>query len=257
MFSKRKSLPSSGKWDRKFLASFTSDLAKGGFTECKIKLPVNLGSVLNLTHKQIISQLKARELSFDEFLDQERNYKAIIFVCENPTTSETIKILFGNISETTSFDDPIFPSGHSASSTLYVQSPDPARVYPLFDFIYDYVAKRGSSDLATTISGFFALIFVAAELISILTNGKGFFQHIWNVHPAIDIIVALISILISYYYFKAPIGISVNDRETANLPNFLRRAIRGEMRDNPIVNVIVSVIVTLITALILYFLGLN
>jgi hypothetical protein len=258
MFSKRKSLPSSRKWDRNFLTSFIADLGKGGFTECKVKLPINLGLILTekLTHEQIIKNLKSRELSIDEFLNQERNYKAVIFVCENPTTNETIKILIGNMSEKTSFDDSTFPSGHSTSSTLYVQSPDPARVYPLFDFIYEYLTKQGSSVLAGTIFGFFSLIIISAELITVLTNGKGFFQSIWNAHPAVDIIVALIGILVVYNFFRAPIGVSVNDRETANLPNFIRRAIRGEMRDNPVVSIIVSIIATLITALILHLLGL-
>lgn len=258
MFSKRKSLPPSKKWDRSFLASFASDLAKGGFNDLIVKLPIDLGLVLNeqLTHDQIISKLKSRDLSFDEFLDRERNYKAMILVCKNPTTNETIKILFGNMSEKTSFDDSTFPSGHSASSTLYVQSPDPARVYPLFDFIYEYLTKQGTSTLPGSIVSFFALIFIAAEIITLLTSGQGFFQVIWNAHPAIDIIVTLIGVLLVYSFFKAPIGVSVNDRQTANLPNFVRRAIRGEMRDNPIVSIIVSIIATLITALILHVLGL-
>jgi len=91
---------------------------------------------------------------------------------------------------------------------------------------------------------------------TLLARGQGFFQVIWKAHPAIDVIVALIGVLIIYNFFKTPIGISVNDRQTANLPNFVRRAIRGELRDNPAVSIIVSIIATLITALILHLLGL-
>ena len=258
MFSKKKTLPPSHKWNRSFLTSFVSDLVKGGFTELTVKLPIDLRTVLNdqLTEDQIISNLKSRELSFEEFLDRERNYKAVILVCKNPATNETIKILFGNMSEKTNFGDATFPSGHSASSTLYVQSPDPARVYPLFDFIYEYLTKQDTSTLAGSISGFFSLILITAEIITLLTYGQGFFQVIWNAHPAIDIIVTLIGILMVYYFYKTPVGLSVNDRQTANLPNFIRRAIRGELRDNPIVSIIVSIIATLITALILHLLGL-
>jgi hypothetical protein len=258
MFSKRKTLPPSHKWDRSFLTSFSTDLAKGGFSELTVKLPIDIQTVLNdqLTEDQIISNLKSSELSFDEFLNRERNYKAIILVCKNPATDETIKILFGNMSENTSFGDSTFPSGHSASSTLYVQSPDPARVFPLFDFIYDYLAKQGDSTFAGSIFGFISLNFIAAEIITLLARGKGFFQSIWSSHPAVDVIVALVGVLIVYNFYNAPIGVSVNDRQTANLPNFIRRAIRGEFRDNPVVSIVVTIIATVITAVILQILGL-
>lgn len=257
MFSKRKSLPSSQKWDRSFLTSFVSDLTEGGFSEFTVKLPIDLRTILNddLTEDQIIANLQSRELPFEEFLDRERNYKAIILVCGNPTTSETIKVLFGNVSEKTSFGDSTFPSGHSASSTLYVQSPDLARVYPLFDFVYDYLTKQGTSTLWGSIFGFFSIVMLAAEVITLLGRGQAFFQVMWSAAPAIDVIVALVSIWLVYNFFRTPLGLSINDRETAKLPNFMRRAIRGDLRDNPLVNIVVTVIATLIAALILHLLG--
>jgi len=258
MFSKRKALPASLRWNKAFLASFVADLARGGFTDIKVKLPIDLKSILNdnLTEEQVISGLKSRTITIEEFLNRERNYKAVILVCRNPTTNETIKVLFGNMSETTTFGDSTFPSGHSASSTLYVQSPDPARVYPLFDFVYHYLSKQGSSVLGVAILGFFFLLLLAAEALSLLTYGKGFLQVVWKAHPAIDLIAGLVGVVVVYYYFKAPIGLSVNERETVDLPHLIRRAIRGEFRDNPVVNLVLSIVATLVTALILHFLGL-
>jgi hypothetical protein len=257
MFSRRKSLASGHKWDRQFLESFVADLNRGGFTRTIVKLPINLETILRdeLSHEQVITNLQAREISFEEFLNRERNYRAVILVAENNTTRETIKVLFGNMSEKTSFSDSTFPSGHSASSTLYVQSPDPARVYPLFDFFYDYLTKQGDSTVLRSIFSFLFLILFAVEAIVFLGSGKGFFQVMWNTTPVIDVMVVLTSTYLTYNFFRTPIGLSVNERETATLPNFFQRAIRGEMRDNPLVSIIVSVLGTVIAALILYALG--
>ena len=116
MFSRRKPLLSGHKWNRTFLTSFASDLSKGGFLQITVKLPINLETILkdDLTQEQVVANLQAREIPMDEFLDRERNYRAVILVATNKTTNETIKVLFGNMSEKTSFADSTFPSGHSA-----------------------------------------------------------------------------------------------------------------------------------------------
>lgn len=258
MFSKKRQLHSSKKWDREFLLSFISDLRKGGFDDIYVKLPINFETLINdqFTEEQIVNNIKSRRINIDDFLNEERNYKAIIFVSKNPTTGETIKVLFGNVSEKTNFGDSTFPSGHSASSTLYVQSPDMARVIPLFDFVYDYLSKKGDSYLLVSVIGFFSIILLSIEVLTLLDRGKLFLTGIFNINPVPDVIVIIISLFLIYNYFKAPMGISVNDRSSANLVNFLRRAIRGEMRDNPIINLLVTVIGTIVAGIILFLLGL-
>ena len=257
MFSRRKTLPSGHRWNRTFLTSFASDLSKGGLSQITVKLPIDLETILkdDLPQEQVVANLQAREIPIDKFLDRERNYRAVIMVATNATTNETVKVLFGNMSEKTTFADSTFPSGHSAQSTLYVQSPDPARVYPLFDFFYDYLTKQGHSTVWRSIFGFLSTILFAAELITFLGNGKAFFQTMWGTTPVIDIAIMILTTYLMYNFFRTPIGLSVNDRQTARLPSFLQRAIRGEMRDNPLVNIIVTVIGTVIAALILYALG--
>jgi hypothetical protein len=257
MFSRRRSLPSGHTWDRTILTSFAADLSKGGFHQITIKLPIDLDTILDdeLTQEQLITELQAREISIDEFLNRERNYRAVILVAKSKTTNETIKVLFGNISEKTTFSDSTFPSGHSARSTLYVQSPDPARVYPLFDFFYDYLTKQGHSTVGRTILGLLSTIVLAAESITLLGSGKAFVQTMWDTTPAIDIGITVMAVYLMYNFFRTPVGLSVNDRETARLPNYLQRALKGEMRDNPLVNIIVTIIGTVIAALILNALG--
>lgn len=259
MFSKRNALPGSQKWNREFFLSFTTDLHDGGFTDIKVKLPINILMVVadELTEDQIKSHIQDRELTLQQFLDKERNYPAMIFIAKNPDTKEIIKILFGNISKETVFNDSTFPSGHSSSSTLYVQSPDPARVYPLFDFVYDHLTKQGTSVVLGSIFGFLSIIIIAIEIIAFIGTGNFFLQHSWKVHFSFDLIVIVICSIILYNFFKTPLGLSVNDRKTAKLINFLRRAIRGEYRDNPIISLMVSIIGTIVAALILTLIGLN
>jgi hypothetical protein len=128
-----------------------------------------------------------------------------------------------------------------------------ARVYSLFEFVYDYLSTKGVSSLFVSILGFFSILFLAVEVITFLGQGKVFFQIMWNVNPAYDVIASFLSILSLYNYFKKPIGLNVNERESANLPNFIRRAIRGEMRDNPLVNIIITVVATIIAGIALHF----
>jgi hypothetical protein len=260
MFSMRKELPGGRQWNRPFLKELGSDLLEAGFSDLTVKLPINLPRVLSddqsSDEQEILTALRKGSLVLEEFLNRERNYPAIIFVAKNEAQKETIKILFGNISTETTFADSTFPSGNSVRSTLYVQSADPARAYALFKFFYEYLVRESNSMMFRIFLAPLYIVALAAEIISFLGGGQGLIQVAWGQSVLIDVALVLVLILLMYSFFKTPTGLFVNDRRTATPGSYFRRAISGDLRDNPIVNIILSVIASIITALILKWLGL-
>ena len=93
----RKNLVSGRHWDRSFITVLGKDLSESGFSKITVKLPIYLDTLqTNKEHvgSQINRENRKLEIPFQDFLNQERNYSAIILVALNPTTQETIKVLF-------------------------------------------------------------------------------------------------------------------------------------------------------------------
>jgi hypothetical protein len=258
MFSMRKSIAGSRHWDRAFLTELGFNLAEAGFTKITVKLPVDLASLMRdavPVEERIDSELRNRELPLHQFIDRELNYRAVILVAANPRAHETIKVLFVNTSAKTSFADPTFPSGHSVPSQLYVQSLDPGRTYSLFHFFFEYLKTESESH---AILAFFAVLFlflVAGEILSFLATGRGLLQTLFHWSALADILAIAAMLIVEYAFFKAPTGLSVNDRRTATAGSFLSRAFRGEFKDNPLVAILLSIIATIIGAVVLKLLG--
>jgi hypothetical protein len=258
MFSMRKNLAGNRHWNRPFITALGTDLSESGFKEITVKLPIDLDALLEGKggiKNQIDNELRKREISLQEFLDRERNYPAIILVGFNPITQETIKVLFVNLSMKTAFMDDTFPSGHSIPSQLYVQSPDAARVYSLFHFFYDHLNQGGESTATIASLGLVAVLILAAQVISFVRIGKGLLQIAWGFTPLLDIGVTILLLFVQYRFFRVPTGLSVNDRKTATTASFIQRALRGEFKDNPVVNIIVTVLASILSAIVLRLIG--
>ena len=258
MFSIRKRLGAARHWDRSFLSQLAVNLDDAGFTELSVKLPVNLATIAKETfpaQQRIEDELLNREVTFQEFLDTERNYPAVIFVAINEARNETMKVLFVNTSKKTAFMDDTFPSGHSVPSQLYVQSPDPARVYSLFHFFYEFLRKQGDSTTFATTVGGVAFLLTAVQILAFISSGQGLLADVWDLNNLLDIAAVIGLVLIQYAAFKIPTGLSVNERETQTAQSLVVRAIRGEWRDNLIVTLVAGVIGSLIGAVILRLIG--
>lgn len=243
MFSKRKVLPSR-RWDRAFIVELSSDLSRAGFSNIVVKLPHNL---VGMDESEIVLQ---------EFLDRERNYPSAIFVARNESTNETIKILFVNISRKAFFVDDTFPSGHSESTELFVQSPDPARTYALFHFFYEYM-ERSKAGLGSFILllGILSFVLLAAEFVSLASTRKGLFDSRYGSGSWIDGVALVVAVIVQMAYFRASKGLFVKERQPFRIGSYVNMALRGELRDNPVVSIVVSVLASIATALILKWLG--
>ena len=163
--------------------------------------------------------------------------------------------MFVNLSRKTAFMDNTFPSGHSIPSQLYVQSSDAARIYSLFHFFYDYLNREGKSTTNIALLGILAVFLTAAQIISFISVGKGLLQSFWGITPLFDLGATLLFLFIQYRFFRSPTGLSVNDRRTATTASFIQRAIRGEFKDNPVVNIVVGVIASILSAIVLRLIG--
>jgi hypothetical protein len=234
-------------YSRDNLEKLGNDLHEAGFDKISVKLPHNLVGI------------ESQEVPLQEFIERERNYPAVIFSAVSTERRETVKILFVNISRKTFFVDDTFPSGHSEPSELFVQSPDPARVYSLAGFFGDYFKGRGkrSSSALKSLTYFAALFLLLGQILSLM-KGRGFFSTVYASLPfgaALDLATSAIALFIVFTSFRTPTGLYVNPPPRSNLWTLANRAIKGEVMDNPLVSLIVTVIAGLVTALLLKLLG--
>lgn len=229
MFSKRKTFSQHYKYDRKFLEAFASDLRKADFGIVSVKLPHNL-----------IHQGEQTEISIEDFLARGRNYPSVIVLAKNKDKEEVIKVLLINISTKAFFVDDTFPSGHSESPELYVQSNDPGRVFSIFGFFYDYL-KSGSS-----ISPFLGWLFFLLSLMVMfseflsMSNSRLLLASYFNTNPILDFFIIILSFIGFFQFYSFDGGLYIKEKENKTLVS-LKRIVKGEFRDNPIINLIVTV----------------
>jgi hypothetical protein len=239
MFLKRKEFSQHYKFNREFLEKFVNDLRKAHFSKITVKLPHNL------------IEDEQDEIGIQGFLDRNRNYPSIILLARNENTEEIIKVLFVNISRKAFFKDDTFPSGHSESPELYIQSPDPARAYSLFGFFYDYLKKESLAKIFFWWSvSIFLFIFLISEFFYLSGGQGGLLYQNFHVSIFYDIAVIIISYISFFKMFSYDGGLYIKEKEHKYL-YMIKRAIKGELRDNPLINLLVVVIGGIIVGLLL------
>jgi hypothetical protein len=149
-----------------------------------------------------------------------------------------------------------FPSGHSESTGLFVQSPDPARTYALFHFFYEYMerSKAGPGSFILLL-GILSFVLLAAEFVSLASTRKGLFDSRYGSGSWIDGVALVVAVIVQMAYFRASKGLFVKERQPFRIGSYINMALRGELRDNPVVSIVVSVLASIATALILKWLG--
>ena len=243
MFSMRNSIAGSRRYSREFFESLVADLRKARLDKIDVLLPANLVGA------------EAHLISPEELLNRERNYPSLILRASNPRKKETLKMLFINRNSRAVFLDDTFPSGESNPPAIYFQSPDPGRTYSVFHFFLDYF-RRPETGGTVWLAALFAGAVLFTEVIAILSLRNGVISAQWHQSPAWDILLSAISLVILFRFFASPRGLWVKPRRELRLAQLLNMALRGELRDNPLVSLIVSVLGTVVAAFILKWLGL-
>ncbi len=244
MFSRRRDLDGSRRYGREFFEALVNDLSRAGFKDIRIRLPHNLVGLDNSL------------IAPDELLRRERNYPASILIATHPENTETLKVLFVNTSAKTVFADDTFPGGQSERPTLYFQSPDPGRTYSVFEFFYEYLSRLAVREFRIeSLANTLAFLLALAEGITILSTGNGILGQRFHQPVYLDVVVMLASQVVAARFFALPKGLWIKPQRELRLTRLVVMAIRGELRDNPVVSVLVQVIGIILAALILRLFG--
>ena len=242
VFSKRGGLGGSREYSREFLEAFLADLSRAGFDQIEMMLPHNLVGI----EQHIVSPR--------DYLDRERNYPSVILRATDSSKRETLKVLFVNRSSKAAFFDDTFPSGESARPGLYFQSPDPGRTYSVFQFFYEYLTGPGTATIPAAL-GMLATLALAFEALGLVFERNGAIASTWGQSIAWDVALIIASAVLVFAYYASRRGLWVKPRREIRLLQLANMALRGELRDNPLVSLIITVLGTVIGAIILNWLG--
>lgn len=241
MFSRRRSLDRRKKYSKEFFISLIQQLKEAGFSEFSIVLPHNYETV-NPKHSII---------SVDEFVNKERNYTAIILIAKKKVHNELLKILFVNSSAKSIFLDDTFPSATSEPPALYFQSSDPARTYALFEYFYEILSQEKPWNfILNSIINLFSLIFIASEFIYLGAKKRLLISGQFDLPIYVDIVISIIFMVFIFKFFKLPTGLWIKPKRETKILSMVKMAIRGELKDNPIVQFAIVIIGGIIVLLL-------
>ncbi|HLT41766.1 MAG TPA: hypothetical protein VKZ95_03600 [Sphingobacteriaceae bacterium] len=238
MFTRRKSLSGREKYDRSFLLAFKNQLSQANLKNITVKLPHNR-----------VHEHEESEIGIDEFIERGRNYPSIILCAQNET--ELLKVLLVNISSKAYFYDNVFPSGHSEISEVFVETADPVRTWGLFEYFYNYLRSPDKVNklVLKLFSALLSLTLLIAESTTFLKTGELFLHFKYGYSLAYDIGIICISSILLYSFFSEEKGVYLKERKKG-LGQFLILTLRGEYRDNPLVNLLFTIIGTIIATII-------
>ena len=245
MFSKRCQLNGSRKYSRNFFERFVSDLRSSGFTNISVLLPHNW-----VPHAE-------STVTIDDLLKRERNYPALVLVARAEERNETLKVLFVNRNSKAVFIDDTFPNGESEPPQLYFQSPDPARTYAVFNFFREYLQRPGLERYYLLWFGsIVSFLFLLGQVLSVV-GAKSTLLHLrFKWHFAFDVVGIAVALAFIYAFFGEPKGLWIKPSRELRLFYLANMALRGDLRDNPLVSVLVTVVTTILTTVLLKWLGL-
>jgi hypothetical protein len=246
MFSRRRYLDRRKKYSREIFLSLLPELSEAGFEDISVVLPHNYETV----------DPRNSVIPVQEFINRERNYAAVIVIAKSKDRNETLKILFVNSSAKALFVDDTFPSAASEPPALYFQSPDPARTYALFEYFYE-ILNQGSAREFVIFSLFqlVATIFLLLETFSALGKKGLLISRQFHLPIYLDITAVLLSFLVIYRFYSQPSGLWIKPRRETRLLSFFKMAIRGELRDNPVVQLLITILGGLIVAILAKLFG--
>ena len=233
MFSRRRPLDRRRKYSKEFFLTLLQQLKDAGFTNISVILPHNYETV----------DPKNSVVSVEDFIGRGRNFAAIIVVAKAPQPNEVLKILFVNSSAKALFVDDTFPSAASEPPALYFQSPDPARTYALFEYFYD-ILNQGSlaAFMVSSIVQLLAQILLLSELFYFGGKKKLLLSGLFGLTIYLDVGIVILCLWFTYKFFSYPSGLWIKPRRETRLLSMLKMAIRGEFRDNPIVQLAIVII---------------
>jgi hypothetical protein len=250
MFSKKKPFASRLKYDEKSFHQLSRLLSEGGFSDITIKIP-----------EKGYDNFPNKELSFEEFVTQKYNFVAIILTARK-NDNELLKVLFvNNRNVRTSFNDTIFPSSHSASSAFYAETPDPARVWGLTEFVKDLLISNSSRSIGVAnvqetlfvFSSVYLLFYGSFFGLRIATSFSTFVAIVAD-HTFLALVLPVLMIVYIFYYITHPGGVYMGPFEHP-IPSFIRRIFLGDLKNNLVVSFSVWLLKIIVGTVLLGLVG--
>lgn len=247
MFSRRKSLDRRRHYTREFIESLVTRLTEAGFDRVTVVLPHNYESV----------DPRNSEVGFADYLQRERNYAAVILKATATSRQELMKILFINSNARAVFADDTFPMAESEPPGVFFQSPDPARAYAVFEYFYDVLSAPSIGKFVVlSITSMASLLLILFEILTVAAGNAGFLKQRYGITPWLDLGLTLTGLFVFYKFTALPTGLWIKPRRDTRLLYLANMAIKGELKDNPLVQLIVTIIGGLIVAFLAKLLGL-
>lgn len=255
MFTSRKTLYPGRYYDTAFLKGFLVCLNQSGYSDIHILLPNNM-------------KLAKTDLTIDEFIEKDRNYRSQIIVAKNIDNGDILKILIVNISEKSFFSDDTFPSGHSEPSEIYVKSNDPLRANATVSFFYEYFKEKGKTNICSVpiVNILLLISIVTIAMMSPIVSREIDVKFFHGTVPLIVLQIVyylfcgvFITMFLLWFIRTSGHGIYIKKKpKHTSLGVWINRAIHGEFIDNPLVvslSVIISgIVICLFSGLLIRFL---
>lgn len=242
MFARRRVLGRRTKYTRSFFETFVKRLEEAGFDNISVILPHNYTSV----------DPKKSCVSIEEFLKRDRNFAAIILQAQSTSRNELMKVLFINSHAQAIFVDDTYPSAASEPSSLFFQSPDPGRAFAVFEFFYEMLSKVSIVGfIFQSLIGLFSIIVIISQMLIFASKKIGVLQYFYSIPVIWDYLFIAFSIWRVFKFFMEPTGLWIKPKRELKLFNMIKMAVRGEYRDNPIVQLFATIVGTLIATILM------
>jgi hypothetical protein len=247
MFIRRKALDRRRLYTREFFERLVGMLREAGLNDISVILPHNYQSV----------DPNNSNVSLSDYLARERNFAAIILKAQSCERKELMKILLINNSSKAVFVDDTYPSAASEPPSMYFQSPDPARAYAVFEYFFCELSRPPIFTFTLySIFQIVSMVFVIAEALSFTDGHRGLIAKNWQTSNWWDLLLIMLLSWSLMRFFARPTGLWIKPTREIRYLNLIKMAIRGEFKDNPVVQLVVTVIATLIGAILAKLLGL-
>ena len=100
------------------------------------------------------------------------------------------------------------------------------------------------------------MIFLVLEFAALLSQHTGLIAQKSGLSPIWDMLLMAFALWIAFKFFSMPSGLWIKPRREVRVVSFLKMAVRGEYRDNPIVQLGITVVGGLLVAIVCKWLGL-
>lgn len=225
--SETKSYGGSFYYSKEAFLLVVADFQKEGFQKIEVKIPSNF-------------EESKSSLTLEEFINLEYNFKAVILIAENTTTTDLIKVLFINhTAARKNFNDYTFPSTESEGPKFYVSSQSQIRLNGLTSFVRSTLEKHNlNKGLEYQLGKFLSLLsffYIVGFVFLVINEPSRYFLVLSKEVKILLVIILPLAVMIPFlYYVSVRRGLYVKHFENPSL-SFINQILVGNFKENPLI----------------------